>query len=62
MSVKSNNLYAYANEIRRSLFMYLTFDVGTTSMKTGVFMDKYDKNSELSMKTGVFMDGRIEII
>jgi hypothetical protein len=31
-------------------------------MKTGVFMDKYDKNSELSMKRGVFMDGRIEII
>jgi hypothetical protein len=31
-------------------------------MKTGVFMDKYEKNSELSMKSGVFMDRRIEII
>ena len=36
--------------------------IGTLSMKTGVFMDKYDKNSELSMKSGVLVDRRIETI
>ena len=39
-----------------------SFRTGTLSMKRGVFMDKYDKNSELSMESGVLVDRRIETI